>query len=160
MGVDVMAAEALAEDALRWLVDSATLTEAGLAWSGRRSDPELDPSLYSGAAGITMALLEARVHFVDESYGDLAIRAGRQLTADVETWQPRSLYFGLAGPPSRVREVLSPGACGQAACGLAWWVVRSPDPAGRAASRTPSAGVADCGRRSTRRRWRLLRACR
>lgn len=76
------AAESLAADALDWLIDPAV-------WA--------DPSLYSGTAGIILALLEAQHHFHDDRYGDAAIRAARALAAEAEQQTDCSLYFGLTG---------------------------------------------------------------
>ncbi|HTX00738.1 MAG TPA: lanthionine synthetase LanC family protein [Acidimicrobiales bacterium] len=95
--------EALALAALGWLVDSATPTEAGLAWPWRRNgDP--DPSLYRGAAGICFALLEARragprLDRAEDDYGDLALRTARQLSRHVDEVGQRhcGLYLGLTG---------------------------------------------------------------
>lgn len=50
----------------------------GLAWTGRPDDDELDPTLYSGTAGIVLALLEGYQHFGEHraSPGTLAPRTG------------------------------------------------------------------------------------
>ncbi|WP_234444310.1 hypothetical protein [Streptomyces sp. NRRL F-525] len=77
--------EELAVDGLRWLIGAARETSGGgLAWSGKPSDGELTPMLYSGTAGHVPALLEAWRHFGDDSYADAALRAGLGL-ADSST---------------------------------------------------------------------------
>ncbi|MHB2023419.1 MAG: lanthionine synthetase LanC family protein [Mycobacteriales bacterium] len=87
----------LAVGALEWLLASAQVTDAGLAWTATRSADELDPTLYSGAAGIVVTLLEAYRHFGEDRFGEAAVRAGRQLAGDIERWEHSSLYFGLTG---------------------------------------------------------------
>ena len=68
------AAEGLARSALDWLVGSARSTDAGLTWASTAIDDEVDHTLYSGASGIVLALLEAQRHFADDRYGDAAVR--------------------------------------------------------------------------------------
>ncbi len=89
--------DSVAERALEWLIASARVTDEGLAWADTRSSEELNPMLYSGGAGIVMALLEAYRHYDDERYAELALAAGRGVGAFVETWDHCSLYFGLTG---------------------------------------------------------------
>jgi hypothetical protein len=89
--------EAVAALALEWLVDSAFVTESGVAWGTTRSASERDPSLYSGSAGIVMALLEAHRHFDDDRFADVAIEASRELGAALRTSSDSSLYFGVTG---------------------------------------------------------------
>ncbi|MEV4351756.1 lanthionine synthetase LanC family protein [Actinoplanes sp. NPDC049596] len=93
-------AEALAAEALRWMIGAA---------------PADDPTLYSGGAGVVMALLEAQRHFGDDYYGDEAVRraAALDLTGD-----DSSLYFGLTGTAVALRAVherLGDEAVGRAA---------------------------------------------
>jgi hypothetical protein len=102
-------AEAAAVGALDWLLRTARRAENnGLAWPTRPSEDELDPTLYSGASGVVLALLEAHRHFQDDRYADAALRGARsiaaavadgRLTADAaaDGWPIDSLYFGLAG---------------------------------------------------------------
>jgi hypothetical protein len=109
---------ALAVGALDWLLGSARVTEVGLAWSETRSDEELDPTLYVGGAGIVITLIEAHQHFGADRFGDAAVRAGRQLAADVEHWEHSSLYLGLTGMAvalHAVGEVLGESGAGLAA---------------------------------------------
>lgn len=89
--------EDVAAEALEWLIDSAVDTNAGVAWSTTRSSEERDPTLYSGGAGVVMALLEAYEHFGDDRFADLAVAASTELGAAIDTWKQSSLYFGLAG---------------------------------------------------------------
>jgi len=96
--VQVDAIEELAVDGLRWLLAAARETEGGgLAWTATPSDDEVNPTLYSGTAGIVPVLLEAWRHFGDDSYADLALRAGRGVAASVDAYEDDSLYFGRAG---------------------------------------------------------------
>jgi hypothetical protein len=77
-----------------------------LAWTGRPDDDELDPTLYSGTAGIVLALLEGYQHFGEDRYAQAAVRGARTLAAAVaQVWPLSSLYFGLAGLAFALREV-------------------------------------------------------
>ena len=92
--------ESLAAEALEWLLGQAREYEAGgLAWVGRTDDDELDPTLYSGTAGIMLALLEGYRHFGDDRYAVAAARGARMVAAAVDgAWELTSaLAFGLAG---------------------------------------------------------------
>ncbi|MHB8340956.1 MAG: lanthionine synthetase LanC family protein [Mycobacteriales bacterium] len=109
----------LAAGALEWLLASAQATDAGLAWTATRSADELDPTLYSGAAGIVVTLLEAYRHFGDDRFGEAAVRAGRQLAGDIECWEHCSLYLGLTGMAvalQGVHDLLGDPVAGLAAC--------------------------------------------
>lgn len=89
--------EEVAARALEWVIDSSFATESGLAWGTVRSSAERDPSLYGGAAGIVMALLEAHRHFGDDRFADVAITASHELGASLGAWEDSSLYFGVTG---------------------------------------------------------------
>jgi hypothetical protein len=91
--------ESLVVGAFDWLLDAARTTPDGLAWAGAATEPdEIDPTLYSGGAGIVLALLEGLHHFADDRYADAAVRGARALAAfPVEEVEYCSLYFGLAG---------------------------------------------------------------
>src|SRR5436305_14656309 len=91
------AAEGLARSALDWLVGSARSTDAGLTWASTAIDDEVDHTLYSGASGIVLALLEAQRHFADDRYGDAAVRGAAAIAAAVDQQADCSLYFGLTG---------------------------------------------------------------
>jgi lantibiotic modifying enzyme len=96
--VAVDEAEALAADGLRWLLAAGRETEGGgLGWATRASADEINPMFYSGTAGVVPVLLEARRHFGDDSYGDIALRAARSLAAAVDDVDDDSLYFGRTG---------------------------------------------------------------
>ncbi|MCL6298844.1 lanthionine synthetase LanC family protein [Streptomyces kronopolitis] len=98
--------EALARDALRWLLSSARETGGnGLAWAATPSDDETDPTFYSGTAGVITVLLEAWRHFGDDRYGDAAVRAARSVSAAVDGQENSSLYFGLTGMALALRAV-------------------------------------------------------
>ncbi|MFB7493361.1 lanthionine synthetase LanC family protein [Streptomyces sp. NPDC056161] len=98
--------EGLAVDGLRWLTAAARdTTGGGLAWTARPSDDTLDPSLYSGTAGILPVLLEAWRHFGDDAYADTALRAARSLAAAVDGFDHDSLYFGRTGAALVLRAV-------------------------------------------------------
>ncbi|XVU23581.1 lanthionine synthetase LanC family protein [Actinoplanes sp. CA-054009] len=79
--------EALASDALHWMIGSS---------------PEGDDSLYSGRAGVVLALLEGQRHFGDDRYGDAALRGAASLAGGVDD---SSLYFGLTGTAVALRAV-------------------------------------------------------
>jgi hypothetical protein len=77
-----------------------------LAWTGRTDDDELDPMLYSGTAGIVLALLEGYRHFGDDRYAIAAARGARTIDAAVDDgWEHSSLYFGLTGMAFALRSV-------------------------------------------------------
>ncbi len=109
----------LARQALDWLLGVAQERGTGLAWTGRPDDDELDPTLYSGTAGIVLALLEGYQHFGDERYAEAAARGARTVAAAVsQEWPLSSLYFGLAGLAFALREadhMLGDRQAGQAA---------------------------------------------
>ena len=90
-------AESLALGALGWLLGSARGTGGGLTWAATVPGAEADFSLYHGAAGIVLALLEARQHFGDDRYGDAALRGAAAIAAAADDEENCSLYFGLAG---------------------------------------------------------------
>ena len=97
--------EALALSALEWLAGSARRTGDGLQWSGTPSAGEVDPTLYSGAAGIVLAFLEAERHFGDDRWADAAAAGARALARDIESWDHHSLYFGTMGMAVALHEV-------------------------------------------------------
>ena len=120
-------AQTLASDGLTWLLEQATETPDGLVWAGTASDDEVDPTLYSGAAGIVLTLLEAHENFADDRYVDAAIRGARALASMVDEIEHCSLYFGLTGVAvalHAVRDRLDDDASGTAA-GRALQLVRS-----------------------------------
>lgn len=80
------AAESLARGALDWMIGA-----------GCEGEAEADGTLYSGAAGIVLALLEGQHHFGDDRYGDAALRGAAAIAALVDEEESSSLYFGLAG---------------------------------------------------------------
>ena len=91
------AAESLALGALDWILRSASSTGAGLTWAPTVPGAEADFSLYHGAAGVVLALLEAQQHFGDDRYGDAAMRGVASIAAVADHEENCSLYFGLAG---------------------------------------------------------------
>lgn len=96
--VDVDEVEAVAADALRWLLGRAR--EAGdqrLSWPAGAFDEGLDLTLYNGTAGIVPILLEARRHFGDDRYGDAAMRAAASVSDVLDHERDASLYAGLTG---------------------------------------------------------------
>ena len=99
------AAEGLAALALDWLIGSARRTTSGWTWPVSTSDDSADPTLYRGAAGNILALLEAQRHFGDDRYADAAIRAAQALEAEVDRQQDCSLFFGLTGTAAALHAV-------------------------------------------------------
>ncbi|WP_405780479.1 lanthionine synthetase LanC family protein [Streptomyces sp. NBC_00859] len=111
-------AEALGRGGLDWLVGSARDTGNGLAWPETPTGEELDPTLYSGTAGIVLALIEGREHFGEDRYGDAAVRGALTLAAAADEWDGSSLYTGLTGMAVALRavhELLGDTAAGAAA---------------------------------------------
>ncbi|MFE9426592.1 lanthionine synthetase LanC family protein [Kitasatospora sp. NPDC006697] len=113
-------AEECAAGALDWLLHTALATpDGGLSWPTRPSEPEFNPVLYSGTAGVALAMLEGLRHFDDERYAEAALRGARSVaTAVDEGWEISSLYFGLAGMAFALHTVdrqLGDRACGAAA---------------------------------------------
>lgn len=98
-------AETLAAGGLKWLLGLARDTVNGLVWTGTADSDQVDPTLYSGAAGIVIALLEAHRHFGDDHFADAAVRGGRAIAAGVDEVGHCSLYFGLAGMAVALRAV-------------------------------------------------------
>ena len=98
------ATETLAVGALDWMIRSARNTEAGLQWSSVIGGAA-DHTLYSGGAGVVLALLEAQRHFQDDRYGDVALRSAAGLAATVDGEENCSLYFGLTGMAVALRAV-------------------------------------------------------
>jgi Lanthionine synthetase C-like protein len=120
-------AETLAASGLEWLLASARDVESGIAWAGTAGDGEIDPTLYGGAAGIMITLLEAHRHFRDDRYADAAARGSRSIAAAIDEVSHCSLYFGLTGMAFALRAVgslLGDAAACQAA-GHALQIVRS-----------------------------------
>lgn len=97
--------EALALAALEWLTSSAEAKGDGLVWGGTPSSDEMDPTLYSGGAGIVLALIEAHRHFNDDRWADIAASGARALAAEIDSWDHRSLYFGTTGIAVALRAV-------------------------------------------------------
>ncbi|WP_461062123.1 lanthionine synthetase LanC family protein [Streptomyces pseudoechinosporeus] len=103
-GIDEV--EALAVDALRWMLAAARDTGGGgLGWPDKPSADEPETMLYCGTAGVVPVLLEAWRHFGDDSFADTALRAARSLADAVEGCEDSSLYFGLTGMALALRAV-------------------------------------------------------
>ncbi len=115
--------ETLGTQALDWLIATARPGASDrLAWTGAGTGDELDPTLYTGAAGIVLALLEGHRHFGDDRYADAALLGARGIAgfplAEVEY---SALYFGLTGMAVALDAVgrsLDDAASTQAAQGL------------------------------------------
>jgi lantibiotic modifying enzyme len=76
------------------------------AWTGSPGDAELNPTLYSGTAGIVLAFLEGYQHSGDDRYAQAAARGARTIADAVDQeWELSSLYFGLAGMAFALRTV-------------------------------------------------------
>ncbi len=100
------AVSSLARQGLDWLLTVARTDKDGLAWTTTEDDDERDPTLYSGAAGIVLALIEGYRHFGDERYAQAAIGSARTLAVAVaDRWERSSLYFGLTGMAFALRVV-------------------------------------------------------
>lgn len=128
MGEGATDAEALAAGGLGWLIGLAREGNgAALTWTGTPGDDDVDPTLYSGSAGIVITLLEAHRHFGDDRYADAAVRGARGIAAAIHNVSDCSLYSGLTGMAVALRavdELLGDPASGTAA-DRALQVVRS-----------------------------------
>ena len=109
----------LARNALEWLLGVGQERGTALAWAGRPGGDEVDPTLYSGTAGIVLAFLEGYQHFRDDRYAQAAARGAQTIAAAVgQEWELSSLYFGLAGMAfalHAVHDMLGDRRAGQAA---------------------------------------------
>jgi len=115
---DATDAESLAAGGLRCLLGLARESNGALTWTGTPGGDEIDPTLYSGSAGIVITLLEAYQHFGDDRYADAAIRGARGIAAEIDSVSHCSLYFGLTGMAVALRavdDVLGDSAAGVAA---------------------------------------------
>ncbi len=98
MAASSVSSEALAVEALEWLVSQARPYGDGLVWTGAptASEPNLD--LYSGTAGVVMALLGAYRHDGDDRWATAASAGARTFERLVDHHlYDASLYFGAMG---------------------------------------------------------------
>lgn len=92
---------AVALDAARWIRASTVKTGHGVTWPADPAHPDdvttASPSLYSGAAGVVLFLLE--LHRATGDPADLALAAGGadELLASLDRQAEAGLYSGLAG---------------------------------------------------------------
>lgn len=93
----VASSEELAWDSLEWLMSQAQPDRDGIVWTGLRTLGKPAPDLYSGTAGVVLALLEADRHFGDERWASAAAAGGRSLARMVDDLEDSSLYFGATG---------------------------------------------------------------
>ena len=100
-----MEADSVAAAAADWMIGRARRTDTGLTWATTGTGTEADHTLYSGGAGIVLALLEAQRHFQDDRYGDAALRGAAALAAALDGEEDCSLYFGLTGTAVALRAV-------------------------------------------------------
>ncbi|MDQ6873834.1 MAG: lanthionine synthetase C family protein [Actinomycetota bacterium] len=93
-----MDSEALALRALEWLVSQARPHGDGLVWTGTPTAIEPNLDLYSGTAGVVMALLEAHRHDGDDRWAAAASAGARSLEGLIDH-RPynSSLYSGATG---------------------------------------------------------------
>jgi len=96
---NVVEVRAVACDALRWVANSALDCEGGLAWPeiAASGQPTTD-DVYSGTAGVLLALSEARLSGIDEFDATASLAAGRLLH--------------LAASPTRLDPAADPGQPG------------------------------------------------
>ncbi|WP_299050052.1 lanthionine synthetase LanC family protein [uncultured Nocardioides sp.] len=90
-------AAATALEALDWVVAQERPLADGVGWPGVPDDPALPPDLYSGAAGVVLALLEADAHDGDPRWAEAAAAGARGLAAVAPSVTDASLYFGATG---------------------------------------------------------------
>ncbi|GAA4356486.1 lanthionine synthetase LanC family protein [Angustibacter luteus] len=93
------------------------LAERGLHWLAQQPVDD-DLSLYSGLAGVVLALLEGHGDSGFEAYADAALEGARALASSVEGTESSSLYFGNTGTAfclRAVHQVLGDDDAGRAA---------------------------------------------
>ena len=95
----------LAIGAIEWTLAAAVEAPGGLTWPGRADDEEINPTLYSGGAGVVLALLEAYAQWGDERYAEAARRGAGSIAAEIEDWSWSGLYLGLGGMAFALRAV-------------------------------------------------------
>jgi len=83
--------------ALEWLLLQGRSDGSAVRWTGSPGDVQVDPTLYSGGAGIVLALIEGHRHFGDERYAEAAVQGARGVAGLVDRWDHSGLYFGLTG---------------------------------------------------------------
>ncbi|AKU18587.1 lanthionine synthetase C family protein [Luteipulveratus mongoliensis] len=90
--------ESLARAGLDWMISSGVPVPGGVGWrSTPEDDDEIDPTLYSGGAGVVLALLEGQQHFNDDRLGEAALSGAAGLASAVDDWEHCGLYFGKTG---------------------------------------------------------------
>ena len=79
------------------LLDHARPVDGGLAWPDVPSRADADPTLYSGGAGIVVALVEGHRHTGDQRYRDAAERGADLLETALAEEDSAALHFGATG---------------------------------------------------------------
>jgi lantibiotic modifying enzyme len=96
----------LAEDAARWIQRSAQRSDEGTRWPANPEQPgSTDASLYAGAPGVVLFLLELHRATGKESYLDEARSGADALVAQLGSFEDPGLYTGLAGVGFTLLEV-------------------------------------------------------
>ena len=80
------------------MIGATRSTDGGLTWASTATGDEADHTLYSGGAGIVLALLEAQRHFRDDRYGDVALRGAAALAAAVDGEEDLHVGLQMEGP--------------------------------------------------------------
>ena len=93
----LVSSEELAWESLEWLMVQARPHGNGIVWTGVSTATEPSVDLYSGTAGVVLALLEAYRHSGDERWASAAAAGGRSLGQRVDGLDDASLYFGATG---------------------------------------------------------------
>jgi len=92
--------EELALAALGWIESVAVTDGDGVCWGETPGSPEEDPTLYQGAAGIVLTLVEAHAHLGDRRWAELAERGMSGLARSLDAcYAPgdAGLYGGASG---------------------------------------------------------------
>lgn len=82
---------------LDWVLAQSRRRADGVEWPGVPGAPEPAVDLYSGAAGIVLALLEAEAHDGEARWAEGALAGARGLAGSVDATDDCSLYFGFTG---------------------------------------------------------------
>ena len=92
----VVDADTLTVAALDWLLAAARPAGDGLSWGRTPGEPD-NTTIYSGTAGVVLALLEAHAQLGDDRYASAALSGARTVAARLDADPDSGLYWGATG---------------------------------------------------------------